>query len=124
VNAKVLAYLIAGGRTLIGIGLMVAPGEVGKGWMGKKAKDPRIQLLLRVVGIRDFVVGLGGVVALSREGGGARNWILAGAACDTVDGVVTTLARDDLDDGAATGLLAIAAPAAIAGPVVAALLDD
>ncbi|MBA2506945.1 MAG: hypothetical protein H0V29_13550 [Thermoleophilaceae bacterium] len=123
-NPKGLAYLLAAGRTLIGIGLMTAPELVGKGWMGKKSKDPRIKLLLRVVGIRDFVVGLGGVLALSREGGGARGWILAGAACDTIDGAATALARDDLDDGAATQLLAIAAPAAIAGPVVAAMLDD
>lgn len=121
-SAKVLAYLLAAGRVAIGTALLVAPSVIGRGWMGKKAKDPRVKLLLRVVGIRDLVIGLGGVAALSRPGGGARGWILAGAACDTVDAATTALARDDLDAGAATGLLAVAVPAAVAGPVVASML--
>ncbi len=123
-SPKLPPYVIAGGRVLIGAGLLVAPGEVGKGWLGKQAEDPLIQMLMRVVGIRDLAVGLGGVLALSREGGGARNWILAGAACDAVDATVTLLARDQLEDQAVAGLLAIAAPAAVGGPIVAALLDD
>ena len=78
-------------RAAVGIGLLAAP-EVPMRLPGSEAPTPASVLLMRTIGIRDLVLGLGTVAAARSESGGdTRRWIAVTAASDTLD-VATSLA--------------------------------
>jgi hypothetical protein len=75
-------------RTAVGIALIVAPG-VPMRLSGREEPTGASLLLMRTIGIRDLVVGLGTVAAArSPESGDGGRWTLAALASDTLDTVV------------------------------------
>ena len=70
-------------RLVVGLGLLVAPRFMASG------SDPSLALLIRTVGIRDAVLGLGSVLA---EPGQARLWAMMTLASDTLDVIAGTAA--------------------------------
>ena len=75
-------------RTAVGVALIVAPG-VPMRLSGREEPTGASLLLMRTIGIRDLVVGMGTVAAARSPGSGdGRRWTLAALASDTLDTVV------------------------------------
>ena len=77
------ARLIAIGRILVGATTLALPGRVGAA-VGLGSR--RSRALIRMVGVRDLMLGIGAFRALA-DGEPATGWVQAGAACDLVDAV-------------------------------------
>src|SRR5271163_2918915 len=75
-------------RTLVGVGLIVAPGTTLR-LTGAEATGPAV-ILTRTIGIRDLVIGAC-TVASARSGGAddRARWNSAGLASDSLDTVVS-----------------------------------
>jgi hypothetical protein len=83
-----VALVIARGRAVNGLVLLVFPGIVGWLLFGKTGRQPATRALLRLVGIRDLVLGVGAITTLKERTMDAE-WVGMGAAADAVDGVVS-----------------------------------
>jgi hypothetical protein len=83
-----VALVIARGRAVNGLVLLVLPGIVGWLLFGKAGRQPATRALLRLVGIRDLVLGIGAITTLKERTMDAE-WVGMGAAADAVDGVVS-----------------------------------
>ena len=83
-----VALILARGRAVHGLVLLVLPGVVGRIIYGKAGNVPTARALLRLVGIRDLVLGIGAITTLKEETMDAE-WVGMGAAADAVDGIVT-----------------------------------
>jgi hypothetical protein len=76
-------------RTSVGVALIVAPG-VPMRIAGNGEPSGSSLLLMRTIGVRDLVLGLGTVAATTTEGDDeATRWMLATLASDTLDTVVS-----------------------------------
>lgn len=86
-SVETMGWLRAG----VGIALIAAPAAPTR-LVGRPAPDGAGMLLMRTIGIRDLVLGLGAVAA-SRSGDvkEARRWAAAGLASDSLD-TATSLA--------------------------------
>ncbi len=75
-------------RTLVGVGLIVVPGAPLR-LSGSESTGPAL-LLMRTIGIRDLVLGVGTVMA-ARSGGvdDSIRWNAAGLASDSLDTIVS-----------------------------------
>jgi hypothetical protein len=79
-------------RTSVGIALMVAPGAPMR-LAGTEAPTGAALLLMRTVGIRDLVLGLGTWSATrSNDPSDARRWVKATLASDALDTIVSLAA--------------------------------
>ena len=79
-------------RTSVGIALMVAPGAPMR-LAGTESPAGAALLLMRTIGIRDLVLGLGTVsAARSNDQSDARRWPTATLASDALDTVVSLAA--------------------------------
>jgi hypothetical protein len=79
-------------RTSVGIALMVAPGAPMR-FAGTESPTGAALLLMRTIGVRDLVLGLGTVsAARSNEESGARRWLRATLASDALDTIVSLAA--------------------------------
>jgi len=111
--------VIAVGRVAFGAGLMVAPGVLGRSFLGTDSSRPRVRLLSRMFGGRDLAVG---VVLLRALGDGSptavRRALLLGAGCDAWDVTASWRGRD-LPLWVRLGVGATAAATAVAGVVAA-----
>ena len=94
-EARELALSNARGRMAVGVALLLAPGLIGRRWIGEQAGDPAVKVITRALGARDFALGLGAAIALD-HGAPARGWLEAGALSDAVDLVATRLAGDSI----------------------------
>ena len=121
-NPKDAATAIARGRIAIGAAALAAPGPGGRLMFGRDGSGPGIKTLIRMLGGRDLVLGLGVVIALDR-GAPVRGWLEAGAVADTVALVACVLARDEMPRSAYLNTLALAGGAAIAGLWLSRRLD-
>ena len=83
-----VALVIARARAVNGLVLLVLPGVVGRIVFGRAGREPATRALLRLVGIRDLVLGIGAITTL-KEGTMDAEWVGMGAAADAVDGVVS-----------------------------------
>jgi len=101
-RARVMGYL----RAAVGVTLIVAPQATAK---LLRADDPSagFALLIRTIGIRDLVLGIGTVRATYSSPDETRPWLLAGLASDSLDVIAgAALTRTD----AKAGVLAAVIP--------------
>jgi hypothetical protein len=117
---RVFAGLISLGRLLFGVAFIARPELLDRGWIGKKARQPGVQVLSRAVGARDLAVGAGGVQAAVRGDGSARPWLAAAATCDAVDFAATWVAGRAIPGEARRNVLGIAGVFAVLSAVAAA----
>jgi hypothetical protein len=76
-------------RTSVGLALFVAPGAPLR-WSGVEQPTAASRLLMRTIGIRDLVLGLGTVAAArSSETRDVTRWNSAALASDSLDTVVS-----------------------------------
>lgn len=79
-------------RTSVGIALIVAPGTPMR-LAGTESPTGAALLLMRTIGIRDLVLGLGAVFAArSADEADARRWTKATLASDALDTLVSLAA--------------------------------
>jgi hypothetical protein len=84
-SSETMGWLRAG----VGIALIAAPGAPTR-LMGRPALDGAGMLLMRTIGIRDLVLGLGAVAAArSDDVREARRWAAAALASDSLDSVIS-----------------------------------
>jgi hypothetical protein len=82
-----LGLVLARARAINGLVMLVAPGLVARVIFGRDASGPVTRALLRLVGIRDVVLGIGAITTLKEHTMDAE-WVGMGAVADAVDGVV------------------------------------
>jgi hypothetical protein len=105
--------MLAGGlsvnRVLSGAGNVVRPASARWSWVGRAAKKPGAQLMIRSQGARDVALGLGALHALARRPDSeARAWFAAHTLTDAVDVLATLAVLDDLPKRRARMALALA----------------
>jgi hypothetical protein len=86
------AMLLARGRAVNGLVMLALPGLVGRVLFGKQGGQPVPKALIRLVGIRDLVLGIGAITTVKEHTMDAE-WVGVGAVADAVDGVVALAAR-------------------------------
>jgi hypothetical protein len=83
-----VALAIARGRAVSGLVMLVLPGAVGWTLFGRAGRAPAARALLRFVGVRDLVLGIGAITTIKERTMDAE-WVGMGAVADAVDGVVS-----------------------------------
>src|SRR3954454_17444130 len=107
--ATTLAGGLAVSRTLFGANYLIKPQQARTSWIGRAAKRPGAQVMIRSQGARDVALGAGALRAVVRaEPPELRAWMLAHALSDVTDLVATWTARDDLPRRRARVAMAIA----------------
>ena len=67
-----LLYGYGAARVAVGLAVLVAPGAATGPWLGRSATDPAIRSMVRLVGVRDAL--LGGGTAWAASAGGTAQW--------------------------------------------------
>jgi hypothetical protein len=123
--ARILAGGLAVGRILFGAGYLARPRNAGRSWIGRAARKPGAQVMVRSQAARDIALGSGALWALARRPDAeARAWMLAHALADGVDTAVTWAARDRLPKRRARLALAVAGGSTAVAAIGAAGLRD
>jgi len=86
-------------RAAVGVALLAAPKAIGR------SDDPSFALLMRTIGVRDLVLGVGAATA---SGLAASHWGRAVLASDSIDVIVGTAAIPKV--GVGGGLVAALLP--------------
>jgi hypothetical protein len=107
-DARQAATQLAYARIGFGLGLMLAPRQMAKGWSGGDAVRGGGRVLSVALGARDLALGLGTLRAL-KSGTGERDWLLAGALADGADLVGSLALRRSLPVTGSVGVAALAA---------------
>src|SRR3954464_12429616 len=105
--AKTLDAGLAVIRTLVGANYLIKPKKARSSWIGRAAKKPGAQVMIRSQGARDVALGAGALQAVVRDSE-LRPWMLGHAVADVADLIVTWIARDDLPARRAKLAMAIA----------------
>ena len=87
IDNRQLGLILARARAINGLVMLIAPGLVARLIFGKDASRPVTRALLRLVGVRDVVLGVGAITTLKEHTMDAE-WVGMGAIADAVDGVV------------------------------------
>lgn len=120
-NQRQIALGIARARAINGLVMLIVPGIPGRALFGKSADSPIVRTLLRLVGIRDLVLGIGAITTLKEKTMDAE-WVGMGAVADGVDAVVS-LVTPGLPMRA-RGVALAGASAALSGMMAARALAD
>lgn len=121
--ARRLALGLAGLRSLLGVGALLAPSLAGKPWIGEDASRPGTRLFGRSMGGRDLALGLGALLA-ARHATPIRGWVEAGALADLSDVAATALSFRKLPERSRLLILAASAGAVLAGLALSPLVDE
>ena len=116
-DARTAARLLALGRIGMGAALLAAPERITRTWLGADGGTAGASVMGNVIGVRDLALGLG------QLRGDARPWVLAGVACDLVDGVVTLRSREHLPAFGVAATAAMAFAGAAAGAWIHSAID-
>jgi hypothetical protein len=87
-DTRSTALVLARARAIVGLVMLAVPGLVGRIAFGESS--PRFRAVIRMLGVRDLVIGVGGLTSV-KEGTQDAEWIGMGAFSDGVDGLVTLL---------------------------------
>lgn len=117
-----MALSLAGGRIAIGVVSLLAPRMVGRAMTGREGSEGGTTLFARMVGARDFGLGLGTLIALHRDAP-VRGWLEASALVDGIDTAACLLARDHLRARVFPGVVGLAATGALLSAWLARRLD-
>jgi hypothetical protein len=117
-----VAVGLARGRIAIGVVSLLAPGLVGRTMTGRAGSGGGTSLFARMVGARDFGLGLGMLIALDR-GAPVRGWLEASALVDGIDLAACLLARDHIRTSVFPGAVGLAATGALLSAWLSRQLD-
>jgi hypothetical protein len=117
-----VAVGLARGRIAIGVVSLLAPGLVGRTMTGREGSGGGTRLFARMVGARDFGLGLGMLNALNR-GARVRGWLEASALVDGIDLGACLLARGHIRTSVFPGAVGLAATGALLSARLSRQLD-
>lgn len=113
-----VALLLGGVRTMLGVGMILAPRLLTRPALKARAASPDAVTVWRMNGGREIAVGLGTLLAARRRSPAVRGWLEAGALADGVD--VLAMATDRSLRGFVRAGLSVSASSAAAAGVWAA----
>jgi hypothetical protein len=85
-DARKTALILGRGRAIIGLVLLFLPGLAARLWAGDRS--PHTRALLRMVGVRDLILGVGALTCVKERTQDAE-WVGMGGIADAVDGIVS-----------------------------------
>jgi hypothetical protein len=85
-DTRATALVLARSRAIVGLVLVFVPGLAAWLWFGEN--NARTRALLRMVGVRDLILGVGALTTVKERTQDAE-WVGMGAVADAVDGIVT-----------------------------------
>lgn len=103
-----LAITFNRARAILGLGLLLVPGALGRAWLGRGSGAPAARAGLRMMGARDVVLGVGGLTAI-KEGAHGPEWMSMAAVADGVDAAVCLVSPGIPKRARVVGLIAAAA---------------
>jgi hypothetical protein len=121
--------VIARGRIILGLAMLLVPGIVLRIMLGRDASTSTARVLARMFGAREVALGVGTVTSVKEHTQDAE-WVSAAAMSDAVDGLamafspgVPARCRPAALIGAGSALLGMQAARALADERAAAQLD-
>jgi hypothetical protein len=118
---KTLAAGLALNRAAFGLTYLLRPQQARTSWIGRAAKKPGAQVMIRSQAVRDVALGAGALRAVARGNAAElRAWVIGHTLSDLSDLAVTWIARHDLPKRRARLAIAIAGASAIVGGAAAA----
>jgi len=123
VNPKKMARQVAATRIVFGIAFMALPDRTGRVWIGRDADRPAVRLLTQAIGARDLAMGIGALVAMSRDAP-ARGWFTAISLTDALDFACGVAAGDRIPPSARASVLVLASSSALQAAYAATGVDD
>ena len=118
---RTLAATLAVNRVGFGLSYLVRPQQARSSWIGRAAKKPGAQVIIRSQGIRDVTLGAGAQRALARSDvPELRAWVAGHTLCDLVDLIATWSVRDALPARRARLAMTIAGASTLVGGAAAA----
>ncbi len=109
--------LYGAGRLVLGGALAVAPAQAAQPWLGGGVWHRSTRDAVRLLGVRDAVIGFG-LLDAQRRGGPVRPWLVAAMVADAADAV---LAGAEASRSQRVGAV-VTTVAATSGALTAALL--
>jgi hypothetical protein len=114
--AKGLAGALSVGRIGFGLSYLARPAGARSSWIGRAAKQPGTQVIVRSQGARDVALGAGALRALARgDEEQLQAWVAGHTLSDFADLVATWIARDKLPKRRARGAMAVAGASTLVG---------
>jgi len=89
-DPRQVGLVLARARAINGLVMLVAPGVVARALFGSAGSSAVARALLRIVGVRDLVLGIGAITTLKEQTMDAE-WVGMGAVADGVDALVCLL---------------------------------
>jgi hypothetical protein len=114
--------MLAASRVAFGTALTLAPGPVGRPWVGRDSALPSVRMVARTMGARDAMLGVGALLALEHDAP-VRGWLEAGMASDVVDATAALMAWRHLPRVGRLMTVVAAGTAAVMGARLARLVD-
>lgn len=121
-DATRVVSAIAWSRVAAGTAAMLAPTVAARLWTGVRDRGPVTRVLVRSLGARDVVLGLGAVLALGHDAP-VRGWVEGGGMADAADALGTLLAFGSLPKGRRWLVLVTSAAAAVSARALSTSLD-
>ncbi|HMC41556.1 MAG TPA: hypothetical protein VKI20_00995 [Acidimicrobiales bacterium] len=121
-EARAGARSLAWARVALGVAAFALPRLPATPWIGKDASRPSSRLLSRALGARDVALGLGALVAVSRDLP-VRGWLEAGGLADAGDVAATLLGWESAPVLGRWLVLAAAGGGVVASAVLAPRVD-
>jgi peptide-methionine (R)-S-oxide reductase len=115
-----LAIAFGAGRALFGVAMLAAPAPIARSWVG--AHGAPASALTRALGGRDIAIGAGLALAAAR-GRDPSMWLAGGVLADTIDGIATVAAGDDIPHNGRVATAALAGGSALFGAWLARAVD-
>jgi hypothetical protein len=91
-SARTILTALSAGRVFFGLVMLVAPRFIGERWLGAGGARPESAALMRVAGVRDAAIGVGGLLA-ARSETDPRPWLAGCAVADVTDAYATLTAK-------------------------------
>jgi hypothetical protein len=122
-DPRTLASTYALGRAGLGAALALAPGLLGRAWVGRDGARPGARVVTTAMGARDAGIGLGLADAL-RGGREPGPWLRTAVLSDAVDVIAMLRAREEIPAPSLVGVGALAAGSAVLGVYLARALGQ
>jgi hypothetical protein len=103
-----VALVLSRARAVIGLSALVLPGLTNRVLLGPDASTSAAKGLTRMLGVRDFALGIGALTSVKEQTQGPE-WLSMGAFADGLDALVLLTARGAPKRSRAFGIGAAAA---------------
>ena len=100
--------------------MLATPGRITRAWVG--ADDAPSAVLIRCLAGRDIAIGAGLALAAARDRDPSM-WLAGGVLADSIDGIATVAAGEDIPHNGRVATAALAGGSALFGAWLARAVD-